>query len=265
MTFRRRIGAERIMLMLPLNVVMVGRIRGEVNASKIRNALELLRHRHPLLSVRVEIDDESTGWYVAEGVPEFKVYVEQRQSEGQWIARVKEEFRVPFPLETGPLVRCALIHSPETSEIVLCGHHAVCDGMSLGYLLRDVLSLLAEPEKQAVESLDPPVIDSTTVPTPPSTNCLLRFVVSRINKNWSAKNIRFGEAEMRQMHEEFWKKNEQARVLAWSMDSELTSALAERCRAEKVTVNSALWTASWRRSPTFRGMGKVFVSARPWR
>ena len=30
-SFRRKIGSERIMLMLPLNVVMVGRIRGTVH------------------------------------------------------------------------------------------------------------------------------------------------------------------------------------------------------------------------------------------
>jgi len=257
-SFRRKVGAERTVLMLPFNVVMVGRVNDDLDSSKIAGALEFLRRRHPLLAVRVEIDDEGTGWYVAEGVPELTTHVEQRRSEDQWIARVKEEFCTSFPLETGPLVRCALIRSPEASEIVLCGHHAICDGMSLGYLLRDLLKLLAESEQGIQELVDPPVIDSTTVPTPPSTNPLLRFIMRRINKKWAAKNIRFGEAEMRQMHAEFWKKNERVQVLAWIMDSEATSTLGDRCHAENVTVNTALWTAFLAAQCDVQGRGRRY-------
>lgn len=67
--FRRKIGSERILLMLPLNIVMVGRIRGTVDRSRIAAALEKLRSRHPFLGVRVQIDDDGTGSYVAEDVP----------------------------------------------------------------------------------------------------------------------------------------------------------------------------------------------------
>ena len=242
-SFRRKIGGERVLLMLPLNVVMVGRIRGAVEHSSIAAALEQLRWRHPLLTVRAQIDDDGTGSYVTEGVPAIATHVEPRQSEEQWLDRVKEEFRTSFPIETGPLVRCALLQSAEVSEIVLCGHHAICDGMSLGYLLRDLLKYLAEPTHEFESPINPPPIDLTTVPSPPSTNLLLRFVTSRINKKWAAKKIRFSESEMRRMHEEFWKRNPAIQVLAWSMDPEATTGLVERCRAENVTVNTALWTA----------------------
>lgn len=229
--------------MLPLNVVMVARIRGKVNRSEVIKALERLRQRHPLLAVRVKIDDDGTGWYVAEGVPAIATHGEPRQSEEQWIARVKEEFRTPFPVETGPLVRCALIQSAEVSEIILCAHHAVCDGMSLGYLLRDLLKDLADPIQEFEGSVDPPPINHTTVPRPPSTNPLQRFIMSRINKKWAAKNIRFSGSEMCRMHEEFWRGNVAIQVLAWNMDPGATAGLVERCRVENVTVNTVLWTA----------------------
>ena len=241
--FRRKIGSERILLMLPLNIVMVGRIRGTLDRSRIAEAMEKLRSRHPFLGVRVQIDEDGTGSYVAENVPAIVIHVEPRQCEEQWIARVKEEFRIPFPIETGPLVRCSLIQSEEVSELILCGHHAICDGMSLGYLLRDLLKYLAEPIQEYESSIYPPPIDHTTVPSPPSTNPILRFIMGRINKKWVAKNIRFSESEMCRMHEEFWKHNSAIQVLAWDMDPGATAGLVERCRAENVTVNSALWTA----------------------
>ena len=242
-SFRRKIGGERALLMLPLNVVMVGRIRGAVDPSSIAAALEQLRSRHPLLAVRAQIDDDGTGSYVAGGVPAFEIQIAPRQSEEQWIARVKEEFRTSFPIETGPLVRCALIQSTEVSEIILCGHHTICDGMSLGYLLRDLLKCLTEPIPEFERSIDPPPIDFTTAPNPPSMNLVQRFIIDRINQKWAAKNVRFTESEMRRMHEEFWKRNPAILVLAWRMDPDATAGLVKRCRAEKVTVNTALWTA----------------------
>jgi len=241
--FKRKIGSERIMLMLPFNIVMVGRVRGAMDHSRIATTLEQLKSRHPLLAVRVQIEDDGTGSYIAEDVPPIATHVEQRQSEEQWIARVKEEFRTSFPIQIGPLVRCSLIQSAEVSEIILCGHHAICDGMSLGYLLRDLLKHLAEPTNEFDGSIYPPPIDLTTVPSPPSTNPLLQFILSRINKKWTVKNIRFSESEMCRMHEEFWKQNTEIQVLAWDMDPEATACLVERCRAENVTVNTALWTA----------------------
>ncbi len=241
--FKRRIGSERILLMLPLNIVMVGRIRGTLERSRITEAMEKLRSRHPFLGVRVQIDDDGTGSYIAEDVPAIVIHVEPRQCEEQWIARVKEEFRTPFPIETGPLVRCSLVQSEEVSELILCGHHAICDGMSLGYLLRDILKYLAEPIEEFESSIYPPPIDHTTVSSAPSTNPILRFIMDRINNKWAAKNIRFSESEMCRMHEEFWKRNPSIQVLAWDMDPWSTAGLVERCRAENVTVNSALWTA----------------------
>lgn len=243
MTFTREIGAERTLLMLPCNVVMVGRVRGDVNPTRLAAALEHLRRRHPLLAVRVEIDEQGAGRYVVGGVPELPVHVEQRGSEDQWIACVKAQLQAAFPLTTGPLARCAVVYSPVISEVVLCGHHAICDGMSLGYLLRDLLKVLAEPDQGIQAPLEPPPIDSTTVPKPPSPNLLARAVLRRMNRKWAAKHIRFDESEMLRMHARFWSKNDHLQVLACTLDPEATSALVDRSRAERVTVNAALWTA----------------------
>ena len=204
--FTRTIGAERTLLMLPFNVVMVGRIKGLLDSSKVATALKQLRSRHPLLAVRVQIHEDGNASYVTDGVPESPIHVEQRKNRDQWLDRVKVEFRTSFPIETGPLVRLAIIHSPDVSEIIICGHHAICDGMSLGYLLRDLLEQLADPEREPGPALIPPAIDSTTAPTPPPSNPIQRFIMRLINKKWSAKNLRFGESDMVGMHKVFWEK-----------------------------------------------------------
>lgn len=67
--FRRKIVGERMMLMLPFNVVFVGRVRGTVDPSEVATALERLRLRHPLLAVRAQIEDDGTGTFTSQGVP----------------------------------------------------------------------------------------------------------------------------------------------------------------------------------------------------
>ena len=241
--FRRKIVGERIMLMLPFNVVFMGRVQGSVKPSEVTAALDRLRLRHPLLAVRAQIEDDGTGVFLGQGVPPIQVYVEPRRSEDQWLAHVEKELRTSFPVETGPLVRCTLIHSERVCEILLCGHHAICDGMSLGYLLRDLLECLSEPKREFADPVVPPPIDLSTVSMPPSANAIQQFIMGLINKTWAARGIRFSESDRCRMHEEFWRRNTGMQLLAWSMKADDTAGLVERSRTEKVTVNSALWTA----------------------
>ena len=56
--FQMRMHAERAMLMLPLNVVMIGRIAGDVDPEKLEQAVTALRKRHALLAVRVTFDQD---------------------------------------------------------------------------------------------------------------------------------------------------------------------------------------------------------------
>lgn len=241
--FRRKIIGERILLMLPLNVVLAAQIRGTVDPESVITALDRLRSRHPLLAVRAEIRDDGTGMYVGSNVPPIQFEVVLRKSDDQWLARVEEELQAPFPIETGPLVRCSLVHSERVCDVILCGLHTICDGMSLGYLLRDLLECLAEPEKEIAGPVIPPAIDSSTVPKPPSTHALQRFIMGLINRKWEAKGIQFNESDMCRMHVKYWESNTGIQLLAWTLDAEDTARLVEQSRAEKVTVNSTLWTA----------------------
>ena len=68
-SFTKKIGSERSLLMIPLNVVTVGRVRGRTTPEQIGRALERLRERHKQLAVRVHFDDDGTGWYRGDGVP----------------------------------------------------------------------------------------------------------------------------------------------------------------------------------------------------
>jgi NRPS condensation-like uncharacterized protein len=240
--FKRNIGSERATIMLPLNVVMVARINGSIDHSESVAALEKLRTRHPLLAVHVEIDNHESGYFTTDDVTAIAVHVETRDNDDQWISRVEQEIRTPFPMETGPLVRCTLIQSADVSELVLCAHHAVSDGMSLTYLIRDILEQLEKPS-DVTEPLIPPPINHETVITPPSTNFAAKTIIRLINRIWCKKNLCFDFNMMKKLHDCYWQKNNGFKLLTWQLSESETTRLIRRCRAEGVTVNSAIWAA----------------------
>jgi len=177
-TFKRKMsGAERVLLMLPLNVVMVARIQGAVDGRQLAAALDQLRQRHALLAVRIVRDAHDTAWYATSDVPAFPIHTEARTTDDQWQQRAIAEMQTPFPIETGPLVRFALLHAPERSDIIVCAHHAICDGTALTYLIRDMLQQMADPAR-AVERLpEPPAITRATVPAPPPSPLIARAFI----------------------------------------------------------------------------------------
>lgn len=222
-TFRRQIESERAVIMLPLNVVMAARIRGPLDHANLPAVLGRLRVRHPLLAVRVDLNDDGTAFFTTEGVPAIPVHVESRESERQWISRVEREIRTPFIMETGPLFRCALIQSTEVSELILCGHHGICDGMSLVYLLRDVLEQLNKPSE--TEPLLPPAIRLDTVPTPPAISGITKAIIRLISRTWRKKKLCFDFGLMTQMHQRYWQRNSNVRLLVWQFSESETRAL----------------------------------------
>ena len=240
---RRMSGPERVLLMLPLNVVMVAKIRGTVDVEQVAATLGRLRKRHALLAVRVIIDNNDIAWYVTDGVPEFTINTILRQSEDKWLQTAVEECKTSFPIETGPLVRFSLLHSPERSDLVICAHHAICDGMSLTYLIRDILKQFVEPSREVEILPEPAAITMDTIPSPPTFNIIARGIIGLFNKLWTRQNIRFDTDDLKRLHQVFWEKNKDAGVLAWEFSIAETRALVSRCRAENVTVNTALWTA----------------------
>ncbi|MFP2933020.1 amino acid adenylation domain-containing protein, partial [Pyxidicoccus sp. 3LG] len=65
---------------------------------------------------------------------------EQRQSEAMRIAI--EDARQPFDLSRGPLLRTTLLKLEPTEHVLLlCMHHSISDGWSMGVLVREVTSL----------------------------------------------------------------------------------------------------------------------------
>lgn len=141
----------------PLNFGSIVRLEGQLDVGALRQALQALQQRHPLLRVYIETDDHGAPWF-REGVGDIPLTVRDQPSGDEW-KLLEAELNAPFDAKTGPLIRCMLLtHNHQESSLITTYHHAICDGKSAIFLLRDVLQSLAQTSSGAsagLPSLEP--------------------------------------------------------------------------------------------------------------
>jgi Condensation domain len=125
----------------PTNGALAAQITGHTTVQQWRDALDALQQRHPLLSACID-----TTFY---RVPHFRRVTGQRiplcvvtSPNARWQREIAEEVNEPFTPDQAPLFRAVLLHQETHCTFILSSHHAVCDGSSRIFLLRDILLAL---------------------------------------------------------------------------------------------------------------------------
>jgi NRPS condensation-like uncharacterized protein len=251
-------GLERYFFRCPnSNLITVARLKGEVSSEQLRAALSRLKGKYPLLGVKVSLDDSGIVRLMAEGVPENSVRVEQviAGDPEAWIRKVDEEQRERFEFDKGPLVRFTLLNSGESSDLIINCHHAICDALSLTYLIRDILFSVANPDWKP-EPLARPQNESNGGLPSPRIDPFHRIMMKVINMLWRKSHVSFNETDYEALHQKYWGHGKSNRTLSWGLTELETSALVNRCREEHVTVNSAIATAVVAAQRDIQGAGQ---------
>jgi hypothetical protein len=126
----------------PTNGALAARITGHTTVQQWRDALDAVQQRHPLLSACIDTTFNR--------VPHFRHVTSQRiplrvvtSLFARWQREIAEEVNEPFTPDQAPLFRAVLLHRETHSTFILSSHHAVCDGSSRIFLLRDMLLALS--------------------------------------------------------------------------------------------------------------------------
>jgi NRPS condensation-like uncharacterized protein len=244
MKYERKVtSAERFFSLSPFSIVtMVARVKGSVTEEMLKNAVAKVQQRHTLLNVRIKEDDEHTLWFTSDGVQDIPIQVVARKSDNDWIKIHAEASKLPFPFETRPAIRFILVHSPDVSELIILCHHTICDGMSLAYLARDLMVYLGDSSRE-VEVLPAPLpIDLNNLPGDVKQPGLVKFLINRMNQQWTEESVCFDQEDYRTLTQAYWHTYTHE-ILPVELSEEETSFLVSRCRKEGVTVNSALTAA----------------------
>jgi hypothetical protein len=126
----------------PTNAACAAQITGPTTVQQWRNALDAVQQRHPLLSACIDTTFNR--------VPHFRRVAGQRiplrvvtSAFARWQREIAEEVSAPFTPDQAPLFRAVLLHQETHCTFILSSHHAVCDGSSRVFLLRDILLALS--------------------------------------------------------------------------------------------------------------------------
>lgn len=241
--FKRKLLTERIFIGRPANyAIMTARINGSFSINQFRIVLSKLRRKHPLLGTRILFDENDYAWLTNENVPELSVIEMQRTKDDQWIEIVANEHRHVFDLRKGPLIRFILLKDSHTLDLIINCHHSICDGLSLAYLIRDILYYLANATEEIKQISSIPPFNKQNIPGRGKRNILTTLLIKTINKFWKRNKIRFSQRDYEKLSKTFWTKNS-SEIIAWQLTKSQTSTFINVCRKEGVTVNTALITA----------------------
>ena len=253
----------------PYNIVMAIRFRGDLPLDRLREGLDKAQQRHPLLQVTTVLDEQGRPCFTSDGVGKIPIKVLTREGDDHALRIVEQEFAAKFSMDIPqitslPLMRVTLLTgttpSTEKHDIIFCTQHTIADGMSMVFLIRDLIQFISIPNQPIVlldaltgnADLLPPKIRKKMPRTMRKFN--ISFWVLKVRywlkfrKSWKTPNIRDGGKEPEILKktppEQFFK------LYSWTLTPTETSELLFRCKQERVSVHAALCTTFLPNFPT---------------
>ena len=243
------------------NVIMMARLSGDVKSEPLGAALKKSRMKYPLLNARIQQDINGGIEFLYDYSQELPIIVKKKNTDTDWIEAGWNEQKKPFDMQNGPLIKFLLLNSADASDLVIICHHCICDGLSLAYLAKDIAYFLSSPEAEVTPlPLPPPLsIENLSVRVRPGIiGKLTDFLAWFLNRSWSKGKVVFSEHDYQQLYNEYWETKDIG-LLVFSIPKDITAVLIEKCRAEQVTVNSALTTAFSLAQHDLQGDGEPYM------
>ncbi len=220
---------------------MIATILGSVSIDELKKVIKKMQKRHPILNAHLQPEGKEL-YLLANGSLEIPLKVIKRNSDDQWRDEIIQQHKIPFEMEKGPLIRFIILHSTEISDLIIFCQHTICDGMSLAYLVKDIMTYLGDPSNN-VELLPPaPLVNEDNIPADIKPSLMMRIFGKTINKKWEKNELLFNYDDFYALHDVFW-NNYTYKAHLYELSKEDTQALIMACRKNGVTVNTALMIA----------------------
>lgn len=204
-----------------VHFVLAAEISGTATADQWRAALDTVQRRHPLFSVYIESDGYKRPYF--KSIPEVQIPLKIIEGDplSDWKRAMENEMSVPFDWTKGPLVRVVLIKEDQKSILIMVVHHSIGDGISMSFVIRDILLALSSGETPE------------PLPMPASTDDLLGLTDPAQSQPFPEENKPV-----------FLRRKESTPdIKLLKLSKDLTISITERARQEGTTVQGALCAA----------------------
>jgi hypothetical protein len=221
----------------PFTSVFPVKLSGEIDESRLRHALARVQKKHPLLRCVINGTAGRPSFVLQDEPAPISLRIVERGGDNDWQTEVRKEWVAPFDASLEPLIRLVWLRGEHVHELILAGHHCICDGVTGINLLRECLSAYDRPDHDlgaytslgGVEDIVPAgLLQSQRF------RCrvrwkmgVLRLALSLKRRNKRKRTVTRITAEQMYFHR-------------WHIGVGTAHALTERCRAENVTVLAAV-------------------------
>src|SRR5260370_13595488 len=118
-----------------------------MDEERLREALARVQAKRRLLRC---VSEEAAGgprFVLLDRPAPIPLRIVARSGEDDWQTEARREWVAPFDASCEPLMRLVWLRAGEVNELLLVGHHCICDGHSGINLLRECLSAYDQPEQ----------------------------------------------------------------------------------------------------------------------
>ena len=240
-TFRRAVTRQdrRFLFSPTSDIALILKLQGQVSEEALAKAVEKMLVSYPLFGVRLEWEDNDVHWATTDGAAEVPIKVYPRESDSTWFEILNKEHAIPQRPSKGPLTRFILIQGSDNTELMIFCHHAISDGRSLEFALREVLLHIEDPDREPLESPETPPMTPEIYPKGATIGKVRATAIRRINKKWENEKVVFDEEDLVDIWEGVWKNTEYGLEII-EFDQEETQKLIEVSRENYATLNSTL-------------------------
>lgn len=234
---RKMLFFERLMYLdgrIPVNCLMTVRLRGRLFEENLRHALDKVQARHPSLRANVLEEQEHPSFVFRTDPAKIPLRIVNRRSDEDWRAETLTEWEHPFCLQREPPVRLTWIRSDEVSELLLVGHHCVCDGASLVTILRELLRATDQPDI-ALPPYEPFASLGDLIPAAVKPGWKMRVGVL-----FKAALFRIFALTIKKVHPT---RSGEHYLIYWTAGEDMSAKLSGRCKSEGTTPYAAMCVA----------------------
>nr|MDO8119485.1 hypothetical protein [Candidatus Sigynarchaeota archaeon] len=258
---------EDCIYLIGRNAFLHARVDGTVDGASVKSALKKLQARHPMARVAWKLDAGGTPRVVDAPALEIPLVMEARSRENSWVDAARRSLNVTFR-ENEILVSVMVLTGDMDFDINITADHAISDGLSLLFVLRDILEFISDPGKAMHAFAELPSLDEMF---PPAVAGMVQAMVANpprlLDPGNAGDAIDAGNAIDASGASGASEKGinsirngaKNTTVYPWTIGGDLLDAFLQRCKAEGITFHAgfsiAVLTArareSWCKNPPF--------------
>lgn len=236
----------------PNNMSMSITLRGQLDKNRLRNSLDKVQEKHPMLQAQLILEENKVPYFSWDRIRKIPLEIIPRSKDNLYEKIVEKEFVTPF--ETGieskdPLIRCKLLFSEQRSDIIITLQHVIGDGLSMGFIFRDLLLFYIQPQKsvdrrnimKTVENILPPSIQKK-IPKTSRKFKIMMWGLKLILKYKRFKNRIFGRENAFSMKNFGDVQKSDFLTSSLVLTEKQTKNFIKKCKEHNITVHSAICT-----------------------